>query len=105
MGWKYFKKGKLIKECNDIPETVEDAVIELRENDVDVSDCLVKPLTPEEEKAYFKAIKALKSIKAPKGFETRLYARIKRKTGINIYPSRLNKIKSWFKLWYIRIFR
>ena len=105
MSWQYFKKGKLVKECNDIPETMEAAVIELRENDVDVSDCLVKPLTSKEEKAYFKAIKALKSIKAPEGFEMRLKHRIKQKKHINRYPSRLDKIKSWLRLWYMRIFR
>ena len=42
MGWKYYRKGKLKAECSDIaPETVEDAVRELRENGVDVSDCTV----------------------------------------------------------------
>ena len=42
MAWKYYRKGKLKAECNDItPETVEDAVRELRENGVDVSDCTV----------------------------------------------------------------
>ena len=42
MGWKYYRKGKLKAECNDItPETVEDAVRELRQNGVDVSDCIV----------------------------------------------------------------
>ena len=117
MSWKYFRKGKLIKECNDIPETMEDAVIELQENGVDVSDCVIndfwspdypseedeykdtmtfKPLTPEEEKAYFKAIKSLKGIKAPKGFQTRLYDRIERETGVSMKPSRLNSIKSWW---------
>ena len=42
MSWKYYRKGKLKAECNDItPDTVEDAVKELRENGVDVSDCIV----------------------------------------------------------------
>jgi len=40
-GWKYYRKGKLIRQYpNDIPETMEDAVIELQENGVDVSDCV-----------------------------------------------------------------
>ena len=52
MSWKYYKKGKLIKECNDIsedisfndvPETVEDAVNKLRANGIDVSDCVIEP--------------------------------------------------------------
>ena len=94
--WKYYRKGRLVQECNDVPETMEDAVIELEANSVDTSDCLVKPLTSEEEKEYFKAIKSLKHIKAPEGFETRLYDRIKRETGEDIRPSRLNSIKSWW---------
>ena len=139
--WKYYRNGKLVKECNDLPETVEDAVIELQENGYDVSNCVIddreepcddtkvcntyndtgdcncddfwspdypseedeykdtmtfKPLTPEEEKAYFKAIKSLKGIKAPKGFQTRLYDRIERETGVSMKPSRLNSIKSWW---------
>ena len=52
MSWQYYKKGKLIKECNDIPEdisfndvpeTVEDAVNKLRANGIDVSDCVIEP--------------------------------------------------------------
>ncbi len=77
MAWKYYKKGKLVKECDnipedidkivgfdwglvrrieerltlletewsnyrEIPETMDDAVRELRENGVDVSDCIVE---------------------------------------------------------------
>ena len=45
--WKYFRNGKLVKECNDIPETMEDAVIELQENGVDVSDCVDDDWTPD----------------------------------------------------------
>ena len=40
MSWKYYRKGKLKAECNDIPENIDDAVRELRENGVDVSDCI-----------------------------------------------------------------
>ena len=40
MSWKYYRDGKLVQECNDVPETMEDAVIELQENGVDVSDCI-----------------------------------------------------------------
>ena len=39
--WKYYRNGKLVKECNDLPETVEDAVIELQENGYDVSNCVI----------------------------------------------------------------
>ena len=38
MSWKYYRDGELIKECNDLPETMEDAVIELQENGHDFSD-------------------------------------------------------------------
>ena len=94
MTWRYYRKGKMVKECNDIPATVEDAVIELEENGVDVSDCLVKPLTPEEEKEYFKAVKALKYTKAPKGFETRLNRQIKA-----LKPSFYKRFKLWCGKW------
>ena len=40
MSWKYYKKGKLKAECNDIPEDMDDAKRELRENGVYVSDCI-----------------------------------------------------------------
>ena len=42
MSWKYYRNGKLVDECNDLPETMEDAVIELQENGHDVSDCVVE---------------------------------------------------------------
>ena len=29
MAWKYYRKGKLVKECDNIPETMDDAVREL----------------------------------------------------------------------------
>ena len=39
--WQYYRKGKLVKEFpNNIHETIEDAVIELQENGIDVSDCI-----------------------------------------------------------------
>ena len=41
MGWKYYRNGELRAECNDIPETIEDAVIELQANGHDVSDCII----------------------------------------------------------------
>ena len=40
MSWQYFRKGKLRARCDDVPETMEDAVIELQENGIDVSDCI-----------------------------------------------------------------
>ena len=43
MAWKYYRKGKLVKECDNIPETMDDAIRELRENGVDVSDCIIEP--------------------------------------------------------------
>ena len=43
MAWKYYKNGKLKAECDDIPETMEDAVRELREQGHDVSDCVLEP--------------------------------------------------------------
>lgn len=41
MAWKYYKDGELKAECDDIPETMEDAVMELQQNGHDVSDCVV----------------------------------------------------------------
>ena len=41
MAWKYYKDGELKAECDDIPETMEDAVMELQANGHDVSDCVV----------------------------------------------------------------
>ena len=56
MAWKYYRKGKLVKECDNIPETMEDGVIELQENGVDVSDCVINdfwsPDYPSEEDEY-----------------------------------------------------
>ena len=43
MAWKYYKNGELKAECDDIPETMEDAVRELREQGHDVSDCVLEP--------------------------------------------------------------
>ena len=45
MAWKYYKNGKLKAECDDIPESMEDAVRELREQGHDVSDCVLEPAT------------------------------------------------------------
>ena len=45
MSWKYYRDGKLVEECNDVPETMEDAIIELQENGHDVSDCVLEPAT------------------------------------------------------------
>ena len=45
MAWKYYKNGKLKAECNDVPESMEDAVRELREKGHDVSDCVLEPAT------------------------------------------------------------
>tara|TARA_R100000808_G_C2147345_1_gene155306 strand:+ start:2358 stop:2909 length:552 start_codon:yes stop_codon:yes gene_type:complete len=41
MAWKYYKNGKLQAESDDIPESMEDAIIELQENGHDVSDCII----------------------------------------------------------------
>ena len=43
MAWKYYKNGELQAESDDIPETMEDAIIELREQGHDVSDCVLEP--------------------------------------------------------------
>jgi len=43
MSWKYYRNGKLIQECDDLPETMEDAVTELEANGHDVSDCVIEP--------------------------------------------------------------
>jgi hypothetical protein len=56
MAWKYYKDGELKAECDDIPETMEDAVMELQQNGHDVSDCVVddswSPDYPPEEDEY-----------------------------------------------------
>tara|TARA_Y100001938_G_C7957870_1_gene362706 strand:- start:139 stop:603 length:465 start_codon:yes stop_codon:yes gene_type:complete len=99
MAWKYYRNGKLIKECNDIPETIEDAVIELEENDIDVSDCVVDdswspdyppeendltflPLSDEEMEQYNKAIGLLKErlLKPSDEFTNNLNKRIAKET-------------------------
>ena len=135
MSWKYYKNGKLIEECDDIPETMEDAVIELQENGHDVSDCVVepesnkddtlppicddfwspdyppeeveyadtitfKPLTDKDVKDFEKVFDTLlkdgKALKAPKDFTDKLYGRIHEETGVNMKPTRLDSIKSWW---------
>ena len=124
MGWEYYRKGKLIKKSNDTPETIEDAVIELQENDVDVSDCVddnwssdyppeekeyqntitFKPLTNKERKAYDMAMKRLKdeNLKVSNDFLDILNNKIEH---IAIKPTRLQRIKYWFRQWYFRLFR
>mgnify|MGYP003149359413 CR=1 FL=1 len=102
MSWKYYRNGKLVKKCDDIPETMEDAVIELQENGHNVSDCIVEvddnwsPDYPPEEAEYQdtfkpmaekyivgsdidklkKLLKALPKIKAPHDFNGKLFKRI-----------------------------
>ena len=119
MSWKYYKDGELIKECNDIPETMEDAVIELQENGVDVSDCvddnwspdyppeeaeyqdtmIFKPLSDEDAKQYKECIAILKSNKLKTGddFLDKLHTKI--------YPTRLQRFKTWCRKWYYTIFK
>ena len=121
MAWKYYRKGKLKAECNDLPETMEDAVRELRENGVDVSDCVIDdnwspdyppeeaeyadtltfaPVTDEEVKRFDEYYKILKeegkALKAPKDLTDKLYGRIHEETGVNMKPTRLDRIKSWY---------
>ena len=121
MAWKYYRKGKLKAECNDLPETMEDAVRELRENGVDVSDCVIDdnwspdyppeeaeyadtltfaPLTDKEvdlwEKTFNVLSKERKVLKAPKDFTDKLYGRIHEETGVNMKPTRLDRVKSWW---------
>ena len=142
MSWKYYKNGKLQVECddvpediafNDIPETMEDAVIELQANGHDGSNCVVEPESnkddtlppicddfwsedyPPEEDEYQdtmtfvpltdaevieleKAIQILKEDmpKASNDFMDKLYKRIKQETGVNMKPTRLDSIKSWW---------
>tara|TARA_Y100001963_G_C6585768_1_gene355586 strand:- start:59 stop:628 length:570 start_codon:yes stop_codon:yes gene_type:complete len=43
MAWKYYKNGELQAECNDVPDSMEDAIIELKEQGHDVSDCVIEP--------------------------------------------------------------
>mgnify|MGYP003132833159 CR=1 FL=1 len=101
MSWKYYRKGKLVEECDNIPETMDDAVRELRENGVDVSDCVIDdnwspdyppeeaeymdtltfaPLTDEEvekwEKTFQKLLKEGKALKVPHDFEEKLFDKI-----------------------------
>ena len=45
MAWKYYKDGVLQAESDDIPESMEDAIIELQKNGHDVSDCILEPAT------------------------------------------------------------
>tara|TARA_Y100001938_G_scaffold125407_1_gene176297 strand:+ start:303 stop:848 length:546 start_codon:yes stop_codon:yes gene_type:complete len=43
MAWKYYKNGVLRAESDDIPETMEDAIMELQANGHDISDCVLEP--------------------------------------------------------------
>ena len=119
MSWKYYRRGKLVDECNDLPETMEDAVIELQENGHDVSDCIVevddnwspdypseedeyedtivfKPLTDEETKAFKKLMQSLPKIKVSNDFEDKLFDRINKEHGVNLKPSRLQRLSNWW---------
>ena len=112
MSWKYYRNGKLVQECDDIPETMEDAVIELQENGVDVSDSvddcwspdyppeenelMFQPISDDDEEAMKRLLKALPKMTAPDGFKDKLYDRIKEEHGVDLKPSRLNSIKSWY---------
>jgi len=130
-GWKYYRKGKLIRQYpNDIPETMEDAVIELQENGVDVSDCVddcwspdyppedseyqdtmvFKPMTDDELINYGKIMQQLKDNipKVSDDFEDKLWAKMAEINALErdkIYPTRLQSIKDWFRKWYFSLFR
>ena len=115
MSWKYYRNGKLVKECNDVPETMEDAVIELQENGVDVSDCVIddnwspdyppeeddltfEPLTVKEEVMYKEAIELMKQdmLSLSPDFNDKLWAKIDSLKGVKVKQTRLNSIKSWW---------
>ena len=120
MAWKYYRKGKLVKECDNIPETMDDAVRELRENGVDVSDCVIDdnwspdyppeeaeymdtltfaPLTDEEveiwEKTFQKLLKEGKALKAPNKFEEDFYKKLD-EIPFKDHKFKYNKTKSWW---------
>ena len=124
MSWKYYKDGELIEECNDIPETMEDAVILLQENGHDVSNCIddnnacddfwsedyppeeeeyqdtmtFEPLTDKEVRDFEQAIQLLERgvPKISSDFIDKLYNKITQETGVNMKPTRLDNIKSWW---------
>tara|TARA_R100001530_G_C4307499_1_gene152104 strand:+ start:483 stop:1040 length:558 start_codon:yes stop_codon:yes gene_type:complete len=141
MSWKYYKDGELIEECNDIPETMEDAIMLLEENGIDVSDCVddkndtcphgnhimsncsdcdweeefctdfwspdyppeedsltFAPLTDKEVKDFEEAIKLLEQDipQLSSDFIDKLHNKIKQETGVDMRPTRLDNIKSWW---------
>ena len=117
MAWKYYRNGKLVDSRDDLPETMEDAVIELQENGHDVSDCIIddnwspdyppeeveyadtltfKPLTSVELARYKQLMQSLPKLKAPDDFEDKLFDKINKEHGVNLKPSRLSSIKSWW---------
>jgi len=118
MSWQYYKNGKLKAESNDIPETIEDAVIELKENGIDVSDCVVddcwspdyppeeeeykntmtfEPISDEDMKLYKECIAILKptNMKVSDDFMVRLNKRIDTETRVSRYQRFINWCKKW----------
>ena len=118
MSWKYYRKGKLKAECNDIPEDMDDAIRELRENHIDVSDCIVDdcwspdyppeeaeyhdtmtfmPLSDEDMKQYKECIAILKPIKmkASDDFMNKLHKRIDAETRVSRYQRFINWCQKW----------
>ena len=115
MSWKYYRNGKLVKKCDDLPETMEDAVIELQENGHDVSDCIIddnlspdyppeeaeyqdtltfKPLSDKELKAYKKMMKSIPKLKVSNDFEDKLFKRLEDKK----FEEILNKVSKENKI-------
>ena len=124
MSWQYYKNGKLRAESNDIPETIEDAVIELKENGIDVSDCVVddcwspdyppeeeeykntmicKPLTDKEVEEWEKVYKILeeenKALTVSGDFNDKLWAKINAIKGVPMKQTRLTRLYKWCKKW------
>ena len=115
MSWKYYRNGKLVKKCDDLPETMEDAAIELQENGHDVSDCIIddnwspdyppeeaeyqdtltfKPLSDKELKAYKKMMKSIPKLKVSNDFEDKLFKRLEDKK----FEEILNKVSKENKI-------
>ena len=123
MSWQYYKNGKLRAESNDIPDNLDDAVMELRANGHDVSDCILEPARiddfwspdypPEEEeykdtmtfepisdedmKLYKECIAILKptNMKVSNDFMVRLNKRIDAETRVSRYQRFINWCKKW----------
>ena len=123
MSWQYYKNGKLRAESNDIPDNLDDAVMELRANGHDVSDCILEPskiddcwspdYPPEEEeykdtmtfepisdedmKLYKECIAILKptNMKVSNDFMVRLNKRIDAETRVSRYQRFINWCKKW----------